>query len=116
MPSIAQKVRGNRAAMPAGRCAAPLTPKGEPSAADSAAMARASSSPSDDERRRRPRRAGSTLNVDLGHQAERAMAPHYSFTRSRPVTFFITRPPHLTISPRPLTRRKPIRWSRAAPA
>ena len=39
-----------------------------------------------------------------------------SFTRSRPVTFFMTRPPDFTASPRPLTKRTPIRLSRAAPA
>jgi hypothetical protein len=38
-----------------------------------------------------------------------------SFTRSRPVTFFITRPPDLIASPRPLTKRTPRRLSRAAP-
>ncbi len=43
-------------------------------------------------------------------------APAISFTRSRPVTFFITRPPDLIASPRPLTKRTPIRLSRAAPA
>ena len=32
------------------------------------------------------------------------------------MTFFITRPPDLTISPRPSTARTPIRLSRAAPA
>ena len=32
------------------------------------------------------------------------------------MTFFITRPPDLTTSPRPLTKRTPIRLSRAAPA
>ena len=39
-----------------------------------------------------------------------------SFTRSSPVTFFITRPPDFTASPRPLTKRTPMRLSRAAPA
>ena len=32
------------------------------------------------------------------------------------MTFFITRPPDFTTSPRPLTKRTPIRLSRAAPA
>ena len=32
------------------------------------------------------------------------------------MTFFITRPPVLTTSPRPLTKRTPSRLSRAAPA
>ena len=61
--------------------------------------------------------AGRTLNV-TSLRAPRACRsePARNFTRSRPVTFFITRPPDFTTSPRPVTARTPIRPSRAAPA
>ena len=41
--------------------------------------------------------------------------PAISLTRSSPVTFFITRPPFLTIAPVPSTNRTPIMLSRQAP-
>ena len=73
--------------------AAPLTPKGEPSAArhrfDRASRRRAG------ERRwsPRPRASGSSLNVASVTRPSVPCAPQLSLTRSRPVTFFITRPP-----------------------
>ena len=41
--------------------------------------------------------------------------PDISFDKSKPVTFFITRPPDLKSSARPETASNPNKWSRAAP-
>ena len=41
--------------------------------------------------------------------------PAINLDKSNPVTFFITRPPDLKSSPRPLTASNPKTWSRAAP-
>ena len=58
---------------------------------------------------------GWTLNVTSHMTASVPQLPARPRHRSRPVTFFITRPPDLKTSPRPLTARTPRRWSRAAP-
>ena len=78
--------------MPAWIVAAPLTPKGEPSARAIASTARASSS------RRMTIVAslcgrGSSLNVASRISPSVPCAPQLILTRSRPVTFFTTRPP-----------------------
>jgi hypothetical protein len=59
---------------------------------------------------------GSTLNDTSVSRPSVPQLPAISLTRSSPVTFFITRPPFLTNSPDPLTKRTPSRLSRAAPA
>ncbi len=58
---------------------------------------------------------GSSLNVASVTRPSVPCAPQTSLTRSSPVTFFITRPPFLIASPRPLISLTPIRLSRAAP-
>ena len=99
----------------AGRCAAPLVSKGEPTAAQSASTARPSSRPGRTSVAERSG-IGSTLKVTSVRNPSVPQEPAISFTRSSPVTFFITRPPDFIASPRPLTKRTPMRLSRAAPA
>ena len=64
---------------------------------------------------RSPRGAGSTFNVTSVMTASVPWLPVSSLHRSRPVTFFSTRPPEWITSPRPVTARTPSTWSRIAP-
>ena len=59
---------------------------------------------------------GSTLNVTSLTTANVPQLLARPRQTSTPVTFFITRPPDLINSPRPVTARTPMKWSRAAPA
>jgi len=59
---------------------------------------------------------GRTLKIASVIRPSVPHEPAKSFTRSRPVTFFITRPPDLINSPSPLMKRMPIKLSRHAPA
>ena len=58
---------------------------------------------------------GNTLKMASLKTPSVPHAPQVSLTKSSPVTFFITRPPDFTMSPRPVTKRTPIRLSRQAP-
>ena len=53
--------------------------------------------------------AGSTLKVTSVMIASVPQLPEMPRQRSTPVTFFITRPPDLKMSPRPFTARRPSR-------
>ncbi len=59
--------------------------------------------------------AGSTLSVTSVSTPNVPCAPVSSLARSRPVTFFSTRPPLRSTSPSPVTKRMPRTWSRVAP-
>ena len=56
------------------------------------------------------------LERHFGHHGKRPQLPVNPRATSRPARFFITRPPDLKSSPRPLTARTPSRLSRALPA
>jgi hypothetical protein len=58
---------------------------------------------------------GSTFNVTSVMTPRVPWLPVSSLQRSRPVTFFSTRPPERMTSPVPLTARMPSTWSRIAP-
>ena len=98
----------------AGICAAADTAKDDPSAAVSAAIAVVSFMPPNPTDRERAG-FGNTLKMTSVKTPSVPHAPQFSLTKSSPVTFFITRPPDLTTSPRPVTKRTPIRLSRQAP-
>jgi hypothetical protein len=59
--------------------------------------------------------AGSTFSATSVRTPSVPWAPLSSLQRSRPVTFFSTRPPERKISPSPATARMPSTWSRIAP-
>ncbi len=106
--SVAESpVRPTRAAASAGRKAAPDTPYGEPSAADSAATACPASSPLSITVPTASG-AGSTLSVISVSTASVPWLPLSSLHRSRPVTFFSTRPPERITSAAPFTARTPM--------
>ena len=94
--------------------AAADTAKDDPSAAVSAAIAVVSFMPPNPTDRERAG-FGNTLKMTSLKTPSVPHAPQFSLTKSSPVTFFITRPPDLTTSPRPVTKRTPIRLSRQAP-
>ena len=98
---------GNQDAGSAGRKAAPETPYGEPSAADNAATAFSASRPG---MTMVPTAsgAGSTFRVISVMTPSVPWLPVSSLHKSRPVTFFSTRPPEWMTSPRPVTARTPM--------
>ena len=99
---------GMRAAASAGSHAAADTPNGEPSAADSAATPAVASRPG---MTTVPTAsgAGSTFSVTSVITPSVPWLPASSLHRSRPVTFFRTRPPERMTAPRPVTTRMPSR-------
>ena len=85
-----------------GRCAAPVISKGGSERArqglDGAALVEAAP-----QQRRHALGFGQDLEGHLGDETRAYPGAASNLTRSSPVTFFITRPPDLTTSPRPLT-------------
>ena len=101
--------------MPGASQAVPLTPNGEPSARVIASIAFTSPS-SGMTSVASASGLGASLIVASVRTPSVPCAPQLSLVRSRPVTFFITRPPQRIVSARPLTSLKPSTPSRTAPA